>query len=224
MDIIMIAKRILIISTLLFANNAFANNISYVLAAREADLFRTQDRIADMTANVNTAAFKEENDVYSELPTMLQNCKNFSFSEIKTTGRDNAQGPLESTGRSLDVAISGPGYFMVETPRGIRYTRDGNLSISSGGVLTTKEGYPLLGPGGGQVEFAEDDIDVTIRENGLVSSGPEDRGQIGVFTFANEQLMIREGSGFYRTDQTASPTEESKVVQGVLEGSNVNSV
>ncbi len=131
---------------------------------------------------------------------------------------------MSTTARPLDVAISGPGYFMVSTPRGFRYTRAGNFKTNSEGILVTKEEYPIMGPGGGQVEFTENDVDVTIRENGLVSSGPEERGQIGVFIFENENLMVREGDGLYKTEQSPIATEDSKVVQGALENSNVNSV
>jgi flagellar basal-body rod protein FlgF len=204
--------------------SASANNISYVIAAREAALLKTQDRIADMVANVNTSAFKEEQDSYAEQPVRLNNGKKLSFSTISTTTRNTLQGGINTTGRQLDIAINGPGYFMVETPYGTRYTRAGNLKISTEGALITKEGYPLVGPGGGQVELAENDIDITIRDTGLVTVGQEERGQIGVFTFENEQLLVKEGEGLYRTDQSPSVTEESKIVQGALETSNVNSV
>lgn len=221
-----ITKRTLkLVAFLIFLNSsAYANNISYVLAARQADLFKTQDRISDLVANVNTTAFKSEKDVYSEYRKRVDDGSKISFSEIKTTKRDTSQGPLNVTGRQLDVAINGPGYFMVETPRGVRFTRAGNLQISSEGSLTTKEGYTLVGPGGGSVEISEEDVDITIRENGLVTAGTEERGQIGIFVFADDQLMIKEGKGLYRTSQAAEVSEESKVVQGMVEGSNVNSV
>jgi flagellar basal-body rod protein FlgF len=203
---------------------ASADNISYVIAAREKALLQTQDRIADMVANANTSAFKQEKDSYAERPKRLDNGKKLSFSTTSTTTRDTSQGGINATGRQLDIAINGPGYFMVETPRGTRYTRAGNLKISTEGALITKEGYPLIGPGGGRVELADTDIDITIRDTGLVTSGAEERGQIGVFLFDNEQLLVKEGEGLYRTDQSPNPTEESKIVQGALETSNVNSV
>lgn len=204
--------------------NASANNISYVLAAREKALLSTQDRIADMAANVNTSGFKAEKDSYTETPRRLANGKKLSFSTISTTTRDTTLGTMMTTSRQLDIAINGPGYFMVDTPRGVRYTRAGNLKISPEGTLMTKEGFALLGPGGGQVEFAETDIDVTIRDTGLVTVGQEERGQIGVFIFEKEQALIKEGDGIYRSSETPSSTEESKIIQGALESSNVNSV
>lgn len=219
--------RILYLSFLLmfaFLASASADNSLYVLAARQGDLHKTMNRISDMVANVNTTSFKAESDVYNELPTRMDDNARISFGKIGQTKRDNSQGALISTKRQLDIAINGSGYFMVNTPRGIRFTRSGNLKINSEGALVTKEGYPLLGPGGGQIEFAEEDFNIIIRENGLVSSGPEERGQVGVFIFENEQALVKEGQALYKTGQTPIPTEESKVVQGMLEASNVNSV
>lgn len=215
---------ILALSLLLSGYNAQANNITYVLAARKGDLFNTQNRISDMVANVNTTAFKKEQNVYSELNKRLDDGDKLSFSNISTTKRDYSQGPLQVTGRQLDIAINGKGYFMVETPWGMRFTRAGNLQANTNGALITKEGYPLVGPGGGQVELAEGDFDITIRENGLVTVGVEERGQIGVFVFADESKLIKEGKGLYKTSQNPEVSEESKIVQGMLEGSNVNSV
>ncbi|MCE3233120.1 MAG: flagellar basal-body rod protein FlgF [Rickettsiaceae bacterium] len=210
------------------SQSAYANNITYLLAAKETQLFKTQNRIADMAANVNTTAFKSEADMYSELPKRLADGKALSFSKISNTTRNISQGGATSTGRQLDVLIDGPGYFMVDTPRGVRYTRAGNFKIGPEGTLITKEGYPVVGPGGGLVEFvvefAENDIDVTIRDTGLVTVGVEERGQIGVFIFENEQAMVKEGEGLYRTDEVPLVTEESKIVQGALEDSNVNSI
>lgn len=216
-----------VLSTLLvssFCSYAEADNFSYVMAARQRDLLRSQDRISDMAANVNTTGFKLENDIYGEFKKPISDKSGVTFPSIKTTARDYSQGGLATTGRPLDVAISGPGFFMINTPNGMRYTRAGNFKTNSEGVLVTKDDYPVIGPGGGQVEFTEEDINITIRENGLVSSGPEERGQIGVFIFPDERLLIREANGLYNTTQQPIPTEDSLVVQGVLENSNVNSV
>ncbi len=210
----------------IIANGAYADNITYVLAARKADLFKTQGRVADMVANVNTTGFKGEHDVYGELARRMDDGNKLSFSNIETTKRDFSQGSIVTTGRQLDIAINGPGLFMVETPRGNRYTRAGNFKVSAEGLLVTKENYPLVGPGGGFVEFAQGDSDIIIREDGLVSAGLQERGQIGLFIFENEHSLIREGNSLYRSDELprTAEIEESKIAQGMLENSNVSSV
>jgi flagellar basal-body rod protein FlgF len=213
-----------LLSLLLINNNAKANNISYIIAASQSNLLHTQDRIADMTANVNTTGFKAEQDIYATLQKRTTDGKKISFPIISKTTRDYSQGGIVATGRQLDIAINGRGYFMVDTPRGIRYTRAGNLKVNPEGVLVTKEDYSIVGPGGGQVELTENDVEINIKENGLVTAGTEERGQIGIFIFENEESLIREGEGYYRSTENPTSTEESKVVQGALEASNVNSV
>ncbi len=206
------------------SQSAFANNTSYVLAARQTALLKTQNRISDMVANANTTGFKSESDVYSELNKRMEDGKKLSYSRIKTSTRNTEQGTMVVTNRQLDIAISGPGYFMIDTPRGHRYTRAGNLQVTADGVLTTKEGYPLLGSGGGQVELAPEDVEITIRENGLVTVGSEERGEIAIFLFENENAMVKEGSSTYRSEEKPAVSENSKIAQGMLENSNVNSV
>ena len=203
---------------------ALALNPMYVLASRQMALNKNHDRIADTVANVNTTAYKTEKDIHIEVDKNTGDRYRVSFAGIGQTLRQYEQGPLIATGRQLDVAINGPGYFMVETPRGTRFTRAGNFKVTAEGVLTTKEGYAIVGAGGGRVEFAEQDVNIKIRDNGLVSAGAEERGQIGVFIFEDDQQLIREGESLYRTSQAPQIHEESAVVQGMLEGSNVNSV
>lgn len=200
-------------------------NISYIMATSKANLFKKQDSIADMVANANTTAYKAEKDVFGELLVNTDRNERLSFSEISVVQRDNSQGALQSTGRALDAAIVGKGYFMVETPLGTRYTRAGNFRINVDGALVTQEGYPLIGPGGGQVEFSETDTNIEIKKDGLVTANGEERGQIGVFMFENEQLLEKSGQGLYRSNfEDPQPAEEYEVAQAMLENSNVNSV
>lgn len=202
------------------------SNANYILAAHKSDLLKTQDRIADMVANQNTTGFKAEKNSFKELVAKTEDNKKISFSKISGTTIDTSQGSIISTGRQLDIAINGKGFFMVETPMGPRYTRAGNLAINPEGALVTKEGYPLVGPGGGNVELAEGDSGIVIRENGLVTTeAGEDRGQIGIFNFNNPQLLERVGKGMYKSPEDAQVADDTaKIVQGVLEGSNVNPV
>lgn len=207
-----------------FTSSAFATNAMYVLASKQMSLTKNHNRIADIVANTETTGYKSEKDVNVEIKKRTDINQKVSFSGVGITVRDYSQGSLIATGRQLDVAINGDGYFMVQTPRGVRFTRAGNFKVNTEGALSTKEGYPLVGPGGGQIEFSEGDIDINIRDNGLVNAGSEERGQLGVFTFKDDQLLVREGKALYRTSQNPQPAEDAVVVQGMLEGSNVNSI
>lgn len=205
-------------------SNSYADNINYVLAARQNDLSKNMNRIADMTANVNTTGFKVERDVFSEFPKRTSANEQLSMTNIATTTRDQSQGVMMTTGRVLDVAISGRGLFMINTPFGQMFTRNGSFMISKDGVLVNQSGYPVAGPSGGQVEFTEKDISISIKEDGIVTAEGEERGQIGVFTFDHYALLERVGAGLFKTNEVPKPAEEYKLAQGMLEGSNVNSV
>jgi flagellar basal-body rod protein FlgF len=204
--------------------SARADNINYILTARQTNLLKNMDRISDVVANANTTGFKTENDIFTEIQKSTSAKERLSFTKIGRTFRDKSQGDMIKTSRQLDVAINGEGYFMVSTPFGPMYTRNGNFMVDRDGSLTTQNGYIVSGPSGGQVTLTDKDVDISIKENGLVKSGNEERGVIGVFTFANENLLQRVGGGLYTTSQTPNLAEKYKLAQGVLENSNVNSV
>ena len=114
---------------------------------------------------------------------------------------------------------------MVETPLGPRYTRAGNFTVDVNGDLVTQQGYRVLGPGGQQTNFAPEDTDISIREDGLVLTGNgEGRGQVGLFKFENPMILERVGANFYRAPIEPPIAEDSYISQGMLEGSNVNMV
>lgn len=206
------------------ATAAYADNTTYILTARQNNLLKNLDRIADMTANVNTTGFKVEKDVFTEYPKATSVKEKLSFPQIGKTVRDDSQGGMALTGKQLDIAIAGQGYFMVTTPYGPMFTRNGSLTVSKDGLLVNQDGYPITSPGGGQIELTEKDVDISIKEDGQVRSGDEERGQIGVFVFDNDELLERVGKGLFRTSQPTKVSENFRIAQGMLETSNVNSV
>jgi len=205
-------------------SNSHADNINYILTARQTNLLKNMDRISDMAANANTTAFKAENDIFTEYSKSTSQKERLSFTKIGTTVRDTSQGGMVKTSRTLDVAIVGKGYFMVNTPYGPMYTRNGSFMVDKDGSLVTQDGYIVSGPSGGQVTLTDKDVDISITETGLVRVGSEERGVIGVFTFENENLMQRVGGGLYKTKQTPNLAEKYKLAQGMSENSNVNSI
>ncbi|MDB2414750.1 flagellar basal-body rod protein FlgF [Rickettsiales bacterium] len=201
------------------------DNVSYILASQRANLFKAMDRVSDQVANVNTTGYKAEKDVFSQILIKTDGQNKASFSTIKNTVRDDSQGNLIATARDLDVAIKGEGYFMVDTPMGKRFTRSGNLQINSEGVLVTNDGYHIIGPGGGKIEFAQGDTNINIKEDGSILAGNAERGQIGVYIFDYPQTLQRLGNGLYKaTEVEKIASGNYQIFQGMLESSNVNSV
>jgi flagellar basal-body rod protein FlgF len=135
---------------------------------------------------------------------------------LTTTYTDLQPGPLMRTGNPLDVAIEGEGYFAVQTPAGIRYTRNGAFSLNAEGILITREGFPVLGtqgvirlPRSATLEIGEDG---SLRIDGKVV----DRLQIVQGT------MRKDTNGWLVGN--ATPVATPRLITGMLEGANVNIV
>ena len=129
---------------------------------------------------------------------------------------------MQITSAALDVAIEGSGYFVVQTPLGTRYTRNGNFKTNQGGTLITSEGYPVLDDSNQPIVFDTSDKVIKIHEDGTVNVDGSDRGIIKVVQFNNEQLLRHAGNTLFISD--LPPKQEAKgftVISGALERSNV---
>ncbi len=135
---------------------------------------------------------------------------------------DFNQGHLITTSNPLDLAIRGEGFFQVQTPEGIRYTRDGSFSLSSNGYLVTKEGYYVLGENGPLQLLQTGDI--TISQQGEVFVNDEYIDRLNIVTFADLNQLQKQGDNLYFTDAVPEPLQDADVVQGALEGSNISIV
>jgi len=140
---------------------------------------------------------------------------------------DFSQGTLVRTGDNTNLAIDGPGFFGIDGPNGVVYTRDGSFHVNSAGQLVTKEGYPLRQAGSGAPIIVATDTDapITISRDGMVSQGGAPLGQIELMNFKEDDLKLlkRVNSGYYQANgatPVAVVPKETKVAQGFLEGSN----
>ena len=201
---------------------------TYLLTSRKIGLMNSMARLADNVANADTAGFKRESNIFRSLvvtPPTENKAAAQDFSVIQKVERDFAQGGLEQTGRALDFALDGDGFFVVNTPLGERYTRAGNFAVDAEGRLVTKEGYPVAADGGGDIAFNPQDTDITVRENGGVYANGEQRGIVAIVSFADTDALRRTGQGLYVTDAATQPAVPStRMMQGMLESSNVNTV
>lgn len=137
---------------------------------------------------------------------------------------DYSQGPLQETGRRLDVALNGPGFFVVQTPNGPRYTRAGALGVTREGTLVTATGFQVLGERG-PITIRSDRVAITGRGEVTEDGRPIDT--LRVVDFPKPYQLLKEGNGLFVPADAAispQPAREYEVVAGSLEGSNVNSV
>ncbi len=133
---------------------------------------------------------------------------------------DFSPGPVETTGNPLDMALSGDGFFAVQTPNGERYTRAGNFTRDSGGMLATADGKLVLGQGGP----IKVDGDLAVSGDGSVSVNGEARGKLKLVRFEDPTSLTHEGGAQWASSKPPVPATSTSVRQGYLESSNVNTV
>ena len=214
-------------------------NALLVGLSRQVALSREMDVIANNLANMNTSGFKADGAVFEEYVSPTARANNFptadsriSFVHDRATWMDLSQGPLERTGNPLDVAVSGKGYLVVQTPRGERYTRNGALQINNSGELVTAEGFQVVGESG-PITFQPKDRNITISQDGTISVRDGNNAQTEFSARAAAPCQLRSARpvaerrhrGFSRTGGVTPQADKlSRVMQGTVEKSNVRSV
>lgn len=199
------------------------DNGIYIALSRQQALFRDLEVSANNLANATTPGYNAQKLIFSDYMVPDQKRKNAYANDV-TTYRDIAKGSLRMTDNPFDLAVTGPGYFIVETPYGTRYTKAGNFQIDAQGTLLNTQGYPVLGNDGGRITIPGNVKRVVINGTGQISGDGTDVGQIGLAEFKNEQKMERMGDTLYRAGEEPEPAELSRIVQGAVENSNVNPV
>jgi flagellar basal-body rod protein FlgF len=169
------------------------------------------DTISNNLANINTNAFKKDTISFCEALSM-QNSANIDLSP----------GPLRYTGNELDMALETPGFFKVQTPRGIRYTRDGSFTLNAERVLVTNHGDPVLGENG---PIVINGSTVTVEPDGTVLAANEPVDTLVVVDFREPQFLRKEGSSYYTFEGEENgivDPERISVQNGYIENANVN--
>jgi flagellar basal-body rod protein FlgG len=206
--------------------------------------------ISNNLANVNTTAFKRDRASFQTLAYQVVTAPGAASTSqtqyatglnlgtgvrIQGTSRIETQGSLATTGNALDMALDGDGYFQVQMPDGtLGYTRAGNFSRSSQGLLITSEGYQVV-PG---ITVPEGATSITVGSDGTVSATLQGQteasqlGQVQVATFPNAAGLQAKGNNFLIETSASgaaslgNPGEDGRgsIRQGMLEASNVNVV
>ncbi|HYC12770.1 MAG TPA: flagellar basal-body rod protein FlgF [Stellaceae bacterium] len=187
-------------------------------------LQRQTDAIANNLANLSTTAFKAQHRTFAEY--LIHNPDGSTSSSVQETGtaRDMAQGPISQTGNPLDIAINGEGFLAVGTPFGPRYTRSGHFQIDATGQLVTSQGSPVLNTTGNPITVPEGTSDITVSQDGTITTKEGQAGKLQVVSFADNNVLHATANGLYTTTQAAQPVNAPHIVQGALEGSNVQAV
>lgn len=187
--------------------------------------------IGDNVANVKTPGYKEQLASNISFPAMLIQRMGGSptpgatpIGELGTgLGVDrlvlsNVQGALETTDVNTDLALTSPGYFVVQTPAGERYTRNGHFQLDANGMLQTADGYALQGDKGPIGPLSSD---FSVSANGTVVDKGQSLDRLRVVDIPADALK-REGQSLYSASQPIQVSTASQVLQGSIETSNVD--
>jgi flagellar basal-body rod protein FlgF len=189
------------------------------------------DIMANNLANVNTAGYKEQKAFFSVLRDTMnsssENDLNPLFPERTVLARATmnlSDGILRTTQRDLDVALVGDGFMAVSTPRGVRYTRNGSMSINAKGELATADGMPILGENGSPIALTSGKVNITEQGEVYLNGTRVDR--IKITTFDNPSQLLMEGNSLLAPGNSEMKTKPGNTTmrQGFLEQSNVNAV
>lgn len=201
-------------------------------------------QVANNLANVNTTGFKKDGSVFLDFyKASIQaqnggNANGSASSADPTNGSvwpvlgqsysDFTSGAMQTTGRPLDTAIDGEGFFQVqvEGQPGAYYSRAGNFHLNTQNELVTTNGRRVLDPSGNPIQLDLSKGTPEIAQDGQIRIGGAVVGQLGIFKISDTTKLTKYGEGLFAApaDVQASADTTSQVRQGMLEGSNVNTV
>jgi flagellar basal-body rod protein FlgF len=190
-------------------------------------LQRQMEVLANNIANMNTPGFKGEGMLFSEYLAETEPGSpedDLSMVVDLKVWRDHRQGALERTDNPLDLALEGDGFFVVGTPEGPRYTRNGRLTIDAERRLVDVNRLPVLGEGDQPITVPDGTGAIGVTAEGEVMAGTVPLGRLKVVTLPDMEAITPLGGGLYSSNQVAEPAEGTKVVQGMLEDSNVQPI
>lgn len=183
-------------------------------------------------ANATTTGFRAQLDSFRAVPVQGAELPTRAYVVDATIGSDFTPGPIQQTGRDLDVAVQSKGWIAVQLEDGSEaYTRGGSLKLSENGVLQTQSGLNVSADSG--VIAVPPDVNVTIAKDGTVSAiatgtKPGATTPLGQIKLVNppEDLLVRGDDGLFRlkSGEAADIDPSVTLVGGALENSNVNVV
>jgi flagellar basal-body rod protein FlgF len=216
------------------------DNTTYIALSRQQALWDQLEVVANNLANVNTSGFKGSDTLFSQYVYKVKSedrpfRDRVAFTHDFGLVRNLAQGTLNFTGNTYDLAIQGEGYFVVQEPGSAdgrkvpeeRYTRAGSFTVNGDGTLVSQTGLPVMSVSGQRIDIPADAGEVTIEGDGSVKAKDgRTIAKLRVVRFDDERdLKAVDGTQFKAAPgQQPIDIPTPKVAQGVLEDSNVNAI
>lgn len=209
----------------------------YTAASGMVSAMRRMEQVTNNIANAQTVGFKQDRSALSTFDEMmiLQDGQSHSIQQDPQLGQlgmatiaeepmiDFTQGSIQQTDRKLDFALEGPGFFALQTPDGVRYTRDGGFTLDATGRLMNTEGHLVLGTDGNPIQLPPGDMQVS--QDGMIRVENQPVGQFQIVEFTLDQPLKKVGNNQFvaRNDgDQPRPSASTAVHQGAVEGSNLD--
>ena len=199
--------------------------------------------ISNNLANANTVGYKMDHGQFQSIdpadlpasfvsnPPELNTSQGQSFWFQFSSYTDFTSGSLKKTGNDFDLALIGDGFFCVQKPGGVHYTRKGNFTLNAEGVLVTANGFPVVADGGEiTVKGAESPQQFkkfVVDEEGNVSVDGKQVGSLRIVSFPEPVKLMKMGDTLFKPAENSPPpieAEDFQVSQGFVELSNVDVV
>lgn len=205
----------------------------YISTSGAVSRMHQLETIANNLANVDTLGFKAdrtqfqmalESQVRDVDGDLARGAPARAFVQTAGTNTDHAGGNVVQTGRGLDAAIQGPGFFAVETPGGVRYTRAGSFIVDANGNLATLDGRAVLGDGG-PINVGGSEAHI-LASGDVVDTEENVLGRLRVEAFDDPRALEKEGTNLFKATPAAVglPPENLRLVPGSVERSNVQAI
>ena len=198
----------------------------YVSLSAQISLQRRLETIAANVANLGTPGYRAEGVTFAAEVAKAGDAR-IAFVREGDSFISRSAGPLTQTGNPLDAAIQGDGWFAIQSGGQTVYTRDGRMQMDESGGLTSITGAPILDAAGSPIQLDPGAGPPSIARDGMISQGGRQVGAIGLFALDEQAVLTRAGNSGVLSDKPAQPILDFRangVVQGAIEGANVNPV
>ena len=186
--------------------------------------------LSNNLANASTTGFRAEMTTFRSVPLQGQGSSTRVFALDATSGHLMTPGPAMTTGKSTDLMARGNAWFAVQGLDGLEaYTRNGALEVTAEGQLVTATGLPVLSDGGAPIDVPQNAKLSFGADGTIVATLPDQQpmsiGRLKLVTPTAEQTIKRSDDGLFRGVDGDLPNDaNARILQGALEGSNVNAV
>ena len=206
-------------------------NALFVGVSAQTALARELDVIANNMANVSTTGFKGRSARFQEYLMPVASADSFQRQDRRVsyvidqgTPLDLSQGSIEPDGNPMHVAVRGDAFLAVQTPSGLRYTRNGAFELDPQGNLVNSDGFAVQGDGGA-ITIGQQETGLSIAPDGTVSTNLGVRGRVQLVRFADPRTLKNEGANLFSSETPGQPAgAEGRLEPGALERSNVKPV